>query len=177
MLAHQRRDKVYGLLQEDGSAKVMDLSRLFKVTEGTIHQDLEKLEKNGLIVREHSGAYLKDIKDQVQSFSFNHQENFDKKELIVAKCVEFIESRDTIILDSGSTTTEVAKKLKGMKNLTIITNILNIALMLGTESGNGVIVTGGEFKPPTLSLTGKKLLRFLKIFTFKNYFSLLPAYH
>jgi DeoR/GlpR family transcriptional regulator of sugar metabolism len=162
MLANHRRDKIYELLQEDGSAKVLNLSRLFKVTEVTIRQDLEKLEKDGLIIREHGGAYLKDIKDQVQTFSLSHQENLDKKELIAAKCVEFIESGDTIILDSGSTTTEVAKKLKGMKNLTVITNALNIALMLGAEPGIEVIVTGGEFKPPTLSLTGQKAADFFK---------------
>ena len=162
MLAIQRRDKILELLQEDGSAKVLDLAKLFKVTEVTIRQDLEKLDKDGLIIREHGGAYLKNIKDQVQTFSLTHQEHLDKKELIAAKCLEFIESGDTIILDSGSTTTEVAKKLKGMKSLTVITNALNIALMLGAEPGIEVIVTGGEFKPPTLSLTGQKAADFFK---------------
>lgn len=162
MLPTHRRDKILALLQEDGSAKVLDLARLFKVTEVTIRQDLEKLEKDGLILREHGGAYLKDIKHQVQSFSLMHQDHLDKKELIATKCLEFIESGDTIILDSGSTTTEVAKKLKGMKSLTVITNALNIALMLGAEPGIEVIVTGGEFKPPTLSLTGQKAADFFK---------------
>jgi len=162
MLANHRRDKILELLQEDGSAKVLDLARLFKVTEVTIRQDLEKLDKDGLIIREHGGAYLKNIKDQVQTFSLTHQENLDKKELIARKCLEFIDSGDTIILDSGSTTTEIAKQLKGKKDLTIITNALNIALMLGAEPGIEVIVTGGEFKPPTLSLTGQKAADFFK---------------
>ncbi len=162
MLPTHRRDKILELLQEDGSAKVLDLSRLFKVTEVTIRQDLEKLEKEGLIVREHGGAYLKNIRDQVQTFSITHQENMDKKSMIASKCLEFIESGDTIILDSGSTTTEIAKRLKGFKGLTVITNALNIALMLGAEPGIEVIVTGGEFKPPTLSLTGDKAAEFFK---------------
>jgi DeoR/GlpR family transcriptional regulator of sugar metabolism len=162
MLANHRRDKILELLQEDGSAKVLDLSKLFKVTEVTIRQDLEKLEKDDLIIREHGGAYLKNVKDQVSTFSLAHQENLDKKELIAAKCLDFIQSGDTIILDSGSTTTEIAKKLKGFKNLVVITNALNIALMLGVESGIEVIVTGGEFKPPTLSLTGQKAADFFK---------------
>ena len=115
-----------------------------------------------MIVREHGGAYLKNIKDQVQTFSLAHQENMDKKEKIALKCLEFIEPGDAIILDSGSSITEVAKKLKGMKNLTVITNALNIALMLGAEPGIEVIVTGGEFKPPTLSLTGQKAADFFK---------------
>jgi DeoR/GlpR family transcriptional regulator of sugar metabolism len=162
MLAVQRREKIMELLREDGSAKVLDLARLFKVTEVTIRQDLEKLEKEGLILREHGGAYLKDIKDQVQSVSLTHQENLDKKAIIARKCLEFIEPGDTIILDSGSTTTELAKGLRGKRNLTVITNALNIALMLGAEPGIEVIVTGGEFKPPTLSLTGQKAADFFK---------------
>jgi DeoR/GlpR family transcriptional regulator of sugar metabolism len=162
MLPNQRRDKILELLREDGSAKVLDLAKIFKVTEVTIRQDLEKLEKDELITREHGGAYLKNIQKQVQTVSLAHQDNLDKKELIAKKCLEFIDSGDTIILDSGSTTTEVAKKLKGMKGLTVITNALNIALMLGGEPGIEVIVTGGEFKPPTLSLTGQKAADFFK---------------
>lgn len=162
MLPVQRREKIMDLLREDGSAKVLNLAKLFKVTEVTIRQDLEKMEKDGLILREHGGAYLKNIKDQVQTFSLTHQENLDKKALIAQKCLEFIEPGDTIILDSGSTTTEVAKGLKGRKNLTVITNALNIALILGAEPGIEVVVTGGEFKPPTLSLTGQKAADFFK---------------
>src|SRR4249919_2878291 len=135
MLATQRREKIVDLLREDGSAKVLNLAKIFKVTEVTIRQDLEKLDKEGIIIREHGGAFLKNVKDQVKTFSLANQENLDKKELIAKKCLEFIAVGDTIILDSGSTTTEVAKKLKGMKSLTVITNELNIALMLGAEPG------------------------------------------
>jgi DeoR/GlpR family transcriptional regulator of sugar metabolism len=162
MLANQRREKILELLQEDGSAKVVDLARLFKVTEVTIRQDLDKLDKDGLIIKEHGGAFFKNVEDQVRTFSLVHQDNMDKKERIAIKCLEFIESGDTIILDSGSTTTEIAKKLKGIKNLTVITNALNIALILGAEPGIEVIMTGGEFKPPTLSLTGQKAADFFK---------------
>lgn len=163
MIPNQRREKILELIKEDGSAKVVDLARIFKVTEVTIRQDLDKLEKDGLVVKEHGGAFLKNIKDQVQTFSLsNSSENSGRKEQIAAKCLELIERGDTIILDSGSTTTEIAKKLKGFKDLTVITNALNIALMLGAEPGIEVIVTGGEFKPPTLSLTGQKAADFFK---------------
>jgi DeoR/GlpR family transcriptional regulator of sugar metabolism len=162
MLASHRREKILDYLREDGSAKVLDLARIFKVTDVTIRQDLEKLEKEGLIIKEHGGAYLKEVPEQVKGFSLAHRENMEKKEMIARKCLEFIESGDTIILDSGSTTTEIAAKLKGFRNLTVITNALNIALMLGAEPGIEVIVTGGEFKPPTLSLTGQKAADFFK---------------
>ncbi len=162
MTANHRREKILELIKEDGSAKVIDLARIFKVTEPTIRQDLEKLEKDGQVIKEHGGAFLKNVESNVKSFSLAHQENLEKKELIALRCLEFIEPGDLIILDSGSTTTEIAKKLKGFKNLTVITNALNIALALGAEPGIEVIVTGGEFKPPTLSLTGQKAADFFK---------------
>ncbi|WP_297088066.1 DeoR/GlpR family DNA-binding transcription regulator [uncultured Draconibacterium sp.] len=160
LMANQRREKIMDLVREDGSAKVANLAKLFKVTEVTIRQDLEKLEKDGLIVREYGGAFLKNVEDQVKNFSLVHQDNMDKKALIAERCLELIETGDTIILDSGTTTTEIAKRLKGMKDITVITNALNIALILGAEPGIEVIVTGGEFKPPTLSLTGQKAADF-----------------
>ena len=109
MTANHRREKILELIQEDGSAKVVDLARIFKVTEPTIRQDLEKLEKDGLVVREHGGAYLKNVDLNVRSVSLAHQENLEKKALIAQKCLEFIDPGDTIILDSGSTTTEIEK--------------------------------------------------------------------
>ena len=160
LLPNQRKEQILGILKEDGSAKVSELAQIFKVTEVTIRQDLEKLETEGLITREHGGAFLKNVADQVQRFSLANQENLGKKAIIARKCLEFIDDGDTIILDSGSTTTEIAKLLKGKKNLTIITNALNIALMLGVEPHIEVIMTGGEFKPPTLSLTGQKAADF-----------------
>lgn len=160
LLPNQRRDKIVEMLREDGSAKVSSLSKLFKVTEVTIRQDLEKLENKGLVKREHGGVFLKNIEDQVRSFALLKQDNLEKKELIATKCLDFIESGDTIILDSGSTTTEIAKKLRGFKNLTVITNALNIAMILGAEPHIEVVMTGGEFKPPTLSLTGQKAADF-----------------
>ncbi|MGB4840553.1 MAG: DeoR/GlpR family DNA-binding transcription regulator [Saprospiraceae bacterium] len=162
MLPKQRKDKILELLREDGSAKVVDLANIFKVTEVTVRQDLEKLEKEGLIVREHGGAHLKNVENQVRNFSLVHQENLMEKETIAEKCLEFIQPGDTIILDSGSTTTEIAKKIIEIKGLTVITNALNIALLLGANPNIEVIMTGGEFKPPTLSLTGQKAADFFK---------------
>ncbi len=162
MLANQRKEKILDLLKEDGSAKVIDLARIFKVTEVTIRQDLEKLEKDGLVVREHGGVHLKNVRDQVRNFSLINQENLKEKEIIAQKCLDFIHPGDAIILDSGSTTTEIARKVKNMNQLTVITNALNIALMLGENPNIEVVMTGGEFKAPTLSLTGQKAADFFK---------------
>ena len=142
MALNQRRVKILHLIREDGHAKVQDLSKIFNVTDVTIRQDLEALEQMGYIQREHGGAFLKGVG------------SFAKKE-IAQKAIQFIQEGDSIILDSGSTTTEIAKLLMNYKDLTVITNALNIALILGENHGINLIVTGGEFKAPTLSLTGK----------------------
>ena len=160
MLANRRREKIFELIKEDGSAKVADLARIFRVTEVTIRQDLEKLAHDGLIIKEHGGAFIKNIEDQVQSFSLSHRDNLEKKQAIARKAVEFIKNGDSIILDSGSTSTEIAKLLTGHKDITVITNALNIAMILGANPGIDLIVTGGEFKAPTLSLT-EHLLRYI----------------
>jgi DeoR/GlpR family transcriptional regulator of sugar metabolism len=162
MLSNQRREKIFELIREDGHAKVLDLSKIFKVTEVTIRHDLERLEKEGLIIREHGGAYLKNMDLSVRNFKLLNQENLSEKITIAKKAIEFIHDGDTIILDSGSTTTEIAKLITGFNNLTVITNALNIALILGAQSGININVTGGEFKAPTLSLTGQKAADFFQ---------------
>lgn len=162
MLAEQRRLKILELLQEEGSARVSNLSKTFDVSEPTIRQDLEKLEAEGFIVREHGGAFLKSVSQQVASFALQHQENMEKKTSIGKKAAEFIQDWDSIILDSGSTTTEVAKNLDNKQHVKIVTNALNIALLLGSHAFFEVLVTGGEFKAPTLSLTGEIAANFFR---------------
>ena len=156
MLAQERRMKILELLQEEGSARVSYLSDAFGVSEPTVRQDLERLEQQGHIIREHGGAYLRSVSSQVRSLSLQHMENIEKKETIARRAAEFIEDGDRLILDSGSTVTEMSKLLKGRKELTIVTNAINIALIVGAEYGFDLFVTGGEFKAPTLSLTGPK---------------------
>lgn len=157
MLAEERKIKILELIREDGSAKVSNLSKIFEVSEPTIRQDLEKLEQEGHVIREHGGAILKNVAQHVQNLMLEHeQENRDQKMRIGQKAAEFIVDGDSLILDSGSTTTAIANQLSSKSNLTIVTNALNIALMLGANYSFEILMTGGEFKAPTLSLTGEK---------------------
>ena len=164
MALNQRRVKILDLIREDGHAKVQELSRIFNVTDVTIRQDLEALEKLGYIQREHGGAFLKDVGSFAKTGKVFNQNHIEEKREIARKAVSFIREGECIILDSGSTTTEIAKLLTQYKELTVITNALNIALILGENPGITLIVTGGEFKAPTLSLTGKMAADSLKGF-------------
>lgn len=164
MALNQRRIKILDLIKEDGHAKVQDLSKIFKVTDVTIRQDLESLEQLGFVQREHGGAFLKDIGTFAKTGQLSNQSNMDAKKEIAKKAVTYINEGDSIILDSGSTTTELAKLLTDFNDLTVITNALNIALILGENHGITLMITGGEFKAPTLSLTGQKAAESLQGF-------------
>jgi DeoR/GlpR family transcriptional regulator of sugar metabolism len=156
LLGEARRARILAWLQEEGSARVRTLAEAFEVSEVTMRQDLEKLEADGHIVREHGGAFLKSVTQQVRSMALQHLDNMDAKRRIGRAAAALASDGETVILDSGSTTTEVAAQLIGMRDMTVITNALNIALMLGAEPGFEVHMTGGHFKAPTLSLSGER---------------------
>ena len=162
LLAEPRRRKILEWLQEEGSARVRDLSAAFEVSEATIRQDLERLEADGYITREHGGAFLKTLPRQVETLSLQHLENMDKKRRIGVRAASLVGDGETIILDAGSTTTEVAHGLLQRRELTVITNALNIALILGAVPGFAVHMPGGQFKAPTLSLSGDKSVEYFR---------------
>lgn len=160
MLAEQRREKIIELIRENGSARVSYLSKVFKISEPTIRQDLDRIEAAGEIARDHGGAYLKNLSNSARTLSLEHTGNMDLKRRIAVKAVEFVREGSSMILDSGTTITELARELSDFKNLLVITNSLNIALIMGTNPGTELHMTGGEFKAPTLSLTGDKAAAF-----------------
>lgn len=162
LLAEPRRMKILEWLQEEGSARVRDLSAAFGVSEVTVRQDLERLEQDGFVARNHGGAYLKSLPQQVQTLSLQHLANMDRKRKIGKVAAGLVRDHETIILDAGSTTTEVANHLTGREGLTVITNALNIALLLGAIPSFSVHMPGGQFKAPTLSLSGEKSAQYLE---------------
>jgi len=156
MFPEQRREKIIELLRENGSCRVQELKTIFQVSEPTIRQDLEIMEQSGLIVRQHGGAFISDYSSFASRIQLARHINMENKNLISAKASEFVNSGDSIILDSGTTVTEMIKYLTHKNNLKIVTPALNITLALGKEPTNTILMTGGEFKAPTLSLTGEK---------------------
>lgn len=156
LLAETRRRRILDWLQEEGSARVSALSAAFNVSEPTIRQDLERLEADGFIVREHGGAFLATMPQQVEALALHHLVNMDAKRAIGRVAAALVGDGETIILDAGSTTTEVARNLMKRQDLHVITNALNIALILGANPSCTIHMPGGQFKAPTLSLSGEK---------------------
>ena len=99
---------------------------------------------------------------QVHALALHHQDNMDKKRKIGALAASLVADGETLILDAGTTTTEIANRLTTKTSLTVITNALNIALTLGAIPGFAVHMSGGQFKAPTLSLSGDKAVDYFR---------------
>ena len=82
LLSEPRRRRILDWIQEEGSARVRELAVAFQVSEATIRQDLERLEQDGQITREHGGAFLNTVPAQVGTMTLHHQENMDQKRRI-----------------------------------------------------------------------------------------------
>jgi DeoR family transcriptional regulator of aga operon len=151
-----RRAKILEELELKGQVLVKELSQLFKISEVTIRNDLAHLEKQNMLIRARGGAIK--IKFHMigldSSISDNEKEFQKEKQLITKEAVKLIENGDTIVLDSGTTTTEIAKNLEQFSDLTIITNALNIASILSEYEEFKVFMPGGFLRKKLLSLVG-----------------------
>ncbi|NDL63305.1 DeoR/GlpR family DNA-binding transcription regulator [Acerihabitans arboris] len=157
-----RRDKILEMIKEDGTVTVKSLTSTFDLTEATIRSDLRTLQHQGYIQRYHGGATLLDGKQNTHALLLERQTQLGEKDAIGRLAANFIEPGDTIILDSGTTTTAIANHLSHIKKLSVITTGVNIALQLGGEPGVNILLTGGTFKFPTLSTSGEKAASFFE---------------
>jgi DeoR family transcriptional regulator, aga operon transcriptional repressor len=154
MLIDERRQHILELIQNQGRALVSELSQQLNISQITIRKDLDYLQSKGVVQRSHGGAL------RVQSSALidptlqeKQKHNFREKERIAAAATKMVEEGQCIILDSGTTTTALAERLKRFKQLTVITNAVNIAAELaGTDFE--VILVGGTMRKNSFSLVG-----------------------
>lgn len=152
MFPEERRSIIIENLNKTGRCRVNDLAQLLNVSEVTVRQDLDLLEKQGLLSRTHGGAILSIKTGFERSFQLEETSFRAEKERIGQAAAELVSDGQTIILDVGTTVTEVARNLMGRKGLTIITNALNIAMLLEDSPEITVMVTGGTLRAKQHSL-------------------------
>jgi DeoR family transcriptional regulator of aga operon len=154
MLSEERRRAILELLQEEGRVLVGDLATRFRTSLITIRKDLEFLHHQGQLERTHGGALpLKTGALMDSSLQEKERLHREEKAHIAAAAARMIGKGQVIILDSGTTTTAIAKACRNMKSLTIITNATNIAAELA-DSPVVVILTGGVLRRNSYSLVG-----------------------
>ena len=149
-----RRAQIINMVQERGKVQAQELADLFKVSIVTIRHDLAYLEDKKILHRTRGGAIIqtKVALDLALSEKARHMAH--EKKRIGKKAAELVQENDAIILDSGTTTMEIAKAIKEIPHLTVITHALNIAGELASQENIEIIMPGGSLRSTSYSLVG-----------------------
>lgn len=162
MLAIERRNQILEKLQTDKKVVVSLLSQTYEVSEETIRRDLEKLEKEGFAIKSYGGAVLKENSNIDLPFNLRKKRNVIGKQKIAQLICERVRDNESLMLDASSTAVFIAKELKEKKQLSVITNSIEIIMELFDATDWNVMSTGGVAKEGTLALVGPQTDRMLR---------------
>lgn len=153
-LAAERQQKVLQLILAERIARVEDISLELNVSLATIRRDLVEIESQGKIRRVHGGAVAVEGRlEEPTMFDDKTVVAVAEKKAIAAEALKLINPEDTIYLDGGSTTLELARLAREMRGITVVTNSLRAALEL-SGSGPRLILIGGELRRRSQTLVG-----------------------
>jgi len=155
LLIEERRRRICELLREEGRVTVDALATRFGTSQVTIRGDLAMLESAGALIRTHGGA-LPRAEDSDQPLGVKQLQHHAEKVRIAAAAAALIREGETIILDSGTTTAEIARAIRKMdlKSINVITNALNVAALLMDIPSVRLIMPGGILRRESNSLSG-----------------------
>ncbi len=169
MTTYERRQRILSLLQEQFGVKVTDLAKLLEVSEGTIRNDLAEMDEEQLLMRVRGGAVLReDYQAHSPALTGRGQLNASAKHRIARWAAEMVEDGDSIALDASTTVYHMTPYLLERKNLTIVTNGLEVGRALAKNPSHTTILVGGILRPDGAAVTGhlgEKLLRDLHLKT------------
>ena len=154
VLNEERRRSIVDFVNQNGRALVRDLARKYSSSEITIRRDLEMLHNRGLIYRTHGGALpIRAGSESDRNLTEREMQHPREKQRIAIAAAKMVKEGQSVVLDSGSTTTAVARALREFQHLTVITNAINIASELSGTTID-VILTGGMLRSNSYSLVG-----------------------
>ncbi|MCR1842805.1 DeoR/GlpR family DNA-binding transcription regulator [Murimonas intestini] len=146
LFAEERRKEILELLERQNKVLVPELCELFNVSPATIRTDLRILDSEGVLKRTHGGAVNLSKAAYEPTSDLKLSQKSEEKKRIAEYAIQLIENSDTIALDTGTTTLELAKLLPSKHGLTVITNDITIAIYLEQNSDANVIVLGGPLR-------------------------------
>ena len=154
LMIEERRRRIRELLRAEGRVRVEALAARFGISMVTIRADLSILESAGALTRTHGGALS--LPEADQSLDVKQLQHRAEKQRIAAAAAGLIRDGETIILDSGTTTAEIARHIRtlDLKSINVITNALNIAALLIDVPSVRLIVPGGILRRESNSLSG-----------------------
>lgn len=162
MLNLERQARILELIEEHGKVEVGDLSRRLRASEVTIRKDLKELQARGLLRRAHGGAVRAVTVSADPSLQVKAALHADEKRRIGAAAAALVADGESIILDSGTTTQQVARYIRDRRGLKVITNALNVAAELTGAGEVEVILLGGLLRQNSGSLVGQFAEEMLK---------------
>jgi DeoR family transcriptional regulator of aga operon len=164
LMTDERRQRILEILSLQGRLTVEELVEKLNVTAVTVRADLNGLAKSGLLVRSRGGALKQEEPAPEYPFSIREHLHAPEKRRIAKAAVELIRPGQTILLDSGSTTMEIARQIRTAKinPLTVITNSLQIATELAGLPHISIVLPGGILRPNSYSMIGPNAERTLR---------------
>lgn len=167
MLKEQRLDVILKEVNSKGVASLKELAKLTQASISSIREDVAELDKQKLLKRVHGGAYSLNNNSSANDVEYESRSNIelDAKIKLATKANEFVQDNLLIFIDSGTTTHQLAKLINN-KNVTIVTNSINVATELKSHPNVTTILIGGLLKSNTFNVVGSLALDNLKNFNF-----------
>ena len=150
----ERKDKILDIIHQKGRVTVEELVQMFEVSGATIRRDLEFLEHQGLITRTHGGAISK-RRVAIEPDYFVEKGRFlEEKRKIARQAAMMVEEGEVIFMEASTTVLQMTGFILDKRNLTVVTNSLEIAQELRRSTQITLILTGGTLRRRTNSLIG-----------------------
>lgn len=153
MLRKERQDRIVQMIQHFGYATVPQLCRQFEVSPATLRRDLNELEEARLILRNRNGAVPFQEHHTEASVHFRAVTNAKAKEKIARAACELISDDSLIFIDSSTTALSIVNYLDAKRNLTIVSNSLQLMTLM-RDSKHHVVLTGGQYYAPSQAFYG-----------------------
>ena len=145
MFLEERQESIMNMLYADGKVRVKDLSAKFKVTDDCIRKDLGALEKQGRLKRTYGGAVVIRENIHAMEISKHKSSDVDAKRRIAHAAVKLIHERDMVFLDISTSNLAIAELLaKDQRELTIVTNMIDVLAVLARHPKIHLVFAGGK---------------------------------
>lgn len=164
MSLSKRHGEILRLLRKEGTIKVAELASRLGVSLESIRRDVKPLTDEGAVLKMHGAIGLPSHFDEAP-FDRRMRENAVAKRIIARHVAASIDDGDSIMLDTGTTTSFVARELLGHRHLTVVTNSSDIARTLATINGNRVYMAGGELRSDSGAAFGVSAIEFVSQFS------------
>lgn len=160
--AAERRRQILDRVRRNGAMSLRELAAGVNVSEATVRRDLQRLESEGLLDRQHGGATTRGLLSHELTFMEKTGRETAEKIAIAELAVAMVEPGDTIAITPGTTTHEFAERLAGVPGLTVVTNSLRAVGPFARAGVSEVIVTGGILRHSIFALVGAQVEHVLR---------------